>query len=169
MGSIFVQMKGLLFFWCLFGVYCPTREFFTRTETSPLPVKGCKIWPLLSTHGQWAVRVLWCHTYCDTGHPFKMVISEDPWHSHLHVRWTCTSVTVTNCLYDLGLSQLGFKHPTFHLQGQRSNPLRQCSGQGLCHFPSGGINEMVKIRWPKILLPMPFPSSMGKGNSNLFI
>ena len=24
-----------------------------------------------------------CHTYCDTGHRFKMVISEDPWHSHL--------------------------------------------------------------------------------------
>ena len=24
-----------------------------------------------------------CHTYCDTGHPFIMVISEDPWHSHL--------------------------------------------------------------------------------------
>ena len=23
------------------------------------------------------------HTYCDTGHPFIMVISEDPWHSHL--------------------------------------------------------------------------------------
>ena len=24
-----------------------------------------------------------CHTYCDTGQPFKMVISEDPPHSHL--------------------------------------------------------------------------------------
>ena len=24
-----------------------------------------------------------CHTYCGTGHLFKMVISEDPWHSHL--------------------------------------------------------------------------------------
>ena len=24
-----------------------------------------------------------CHTFCDTGHPFKMVISEDFWHSHL--------------------------------------------------------------------------------------
>ena len=23
------------------------------------------------------------HTYCDTGYPFIMVISEDPWHSHL--------------------------------------------------------------------------------------
>ena len=24
-----------------------------------------------------------CHTYCGTVHPFIMVISEDPWHSHL--------------------------------------------------------------------------------------
>ena len=24
-----------------------------------------------------------CHTYCDKGHPFIMVISEDPWNSHL--------------------------------------------------------------------------------------
>ena len=27
---------------CLFGVYRPTREYFTHMETSPLPVKGCK-------------------------------------------------------------------------------------------------------------------------------
>ena len=34
-------------------------------------------WPL-SSEGSLA-----CHTYCDTWHPFIMVISEDPWHSHL--------------------------------------------------------------------------------------
>ena len=34
-------------------------------------------WPL-SSEGSLA-----CHTYWDTGHPFIMVISEDPWHSHL--------------------------------------------------------------------------------------
>ena len=32
----------------------------------------------LNTEGSLA-----CHTYCDTGHPFIMIISEDPWHSHL--------------------------------------------------------------------------------------
>ena len=57
----------------------PTQEFFTNMEISPLPVKGCKFWPMLGTHGHWAV----CHTYCDMGHPFKMVISEDLWHSLL--------------------------------------------------------------------------------------
>ena len=33
-----------------------------------------------------------CHTYCDTGHRFKLVIYEDPWHSHLLPRdwqWNC--------------------------------------------------------------------------------
>ena len=37
-----------------------------------------------------------CHTYCDTGHPFIMVISEHPWHSHLFLivwQWSC------NCLF----------------------------------------------------------------------
>ena len=27
-------------------------------ETSPLPVKGCKFWPMLGIHGYWAVMVL---------------------------------------------------------------------------------------------------------------
>ena len=35
----------------LFGVYHPTREFFTHMEMSPLPVKGCKFLPMLGTHG----------------------------------------------------------------------------------------------------------------------
>ena len=34
-------------------------------------------WPF-SSEGSLA-----CHTYCDTGHTFIMVISMDPWHSHL--------------------------------------------------------------------------------------
>ena len=27
------------------------------------------------------------HIYCETGHPFLLVISEDPWHSHLPSAW----------------------------------------------------------------------------------
>ena len=34
-------------------------------------------WPL-SSEGSLA-----CHTYCDSGHWFMMVVSKDPWHSHL--------------------------------------------------------------------------------------
>ena len=73
----------LMFLVCL-GIYCPTREFFSHLETSPLPVLGQQnltyarhSW-LLSSEGSLA-----CHTYCDTGTLFIMVISEDPWHLHL--------------------------------------------------------------------------------------
>ena len=69
---------------CLFRVFRPTREFFTHMETSTIPVKSCKLlnytrdsWPL-SREGSSA-----CHYCCYTGHPFKMVISDDPRHSHL--------------------------------------------------------------------------------------
>ena len=61
------------FVW-LYGVYRPTREFFTHVET----LKGCKFWPMLGSYGS-----LTYHTHCDTGLPFIMVISEDPWHSHI--------------------------------------------------------------------------------------
>ena len=58
-------------FVCLYRVYRSALEFLTHLETSPSLVKGCKFWPMLGTHGIWAVRVtLACHTYCDTGHPF---------------------------------------------------------------------------------------------------
>ena len=43
-------------------------------------------WPLSSEVS------LACHTYCDTVHSFIMVISEDPWHSHLMPlvwQWIC--------------------------------------------------------------------------------
>ena len=36
---------------CLFGVYRPTREFFTHMETSPLSVKAGNILPMLGTPG----------------------------------------------------------------------------------------------------------------------
>ena len=36
---------------------------------------------------------------------------------------------VTTSFNDLGLSQLGFEHPTFRLRGKRSNPLRHSRGK----------------------------------------
>ena len=87
-------------FVCLFGVFRPTREFFIHLETSPLPAKGCKFWPIsaLMIIEQWGFfsvpHLLW---------PFKMVISKDPWHSY----WASGSKAVTTCFKDLGLSRLG--------------------------------------------------------------
>ena len=34
---------------------CPTREFFTHLETSSLPMKDCKFWPMLGTYGHWTL------------------------------------------------------------------------------------------------------------------
>ena len=65
-----------------------TREFFTHLETPPLSVKRFKFWTMLGTYGYWTARDI----YCDTGHPFIMVISEDPWYSQLLPRvsqWSC--------------------------------------------------------------------------------
>ena len=46
------QVKGAgRLFICLFGVFRPTREFFTHFGTSPLPVKGCKCLLMLGTFG----------------------------------------------------------------------------------------------------------------------
>ena len=80
-------------------------------------------WPL-SSEG-----CLACHTYCDTRHPFIMVISQDPRHSNLLAsvwQWSCWHVNT--CFKDLSLSQLWFEHPTFHSRVERSNPLRHRRG-----------------------------------------
>ena len=60
-------------FVCLFVVFLPTREFFTRMETSTLPVKAYArhSWPF-SSEGS-----LVCQAYCYTGNMFIMVMSED--------------------------------------------------------------------------------------------
>ena len=80
------------------------------------------VWPL-SSEGSLA-----CHTYryCDTLHPFIMVISEDS-DTHTYCQ-AFSSGAVTTCFYDLGLSRLGFEHPTFRLRGQRSSLLRHRRG-----------------------------------------
>ena len=74
----------------MFGDFRPTREFFTHMETLQLPVKGYKFHPYSAFNGYCmsSEGSLACHTCCDTGHPFIMVvwlISEDPWHSNLAV------------------------------------------------------------------------------------
>ena len=82
------------------------------------------LWPW-SSEGSLA-----CHTYCDTGNPFIMVISEDPWHSHLFPsiwQWSYHYL-----FWDLVLSRLGFEHPTFRLRGERSNPMHHRRGHMKC-------------------------------------
>ena len=45
-----------------FEVFVPLEDFFTHMETSPWPVKGCKFWPMLGTHGHCPVKVFWADT-----------------------------------------------------------------------------------------------------------
>ena len=62
-----------LFVLFLFVVYRPFREFFR------IAVEGLQI--LTYARLSWSLRSedsLAFHTYCDTGHPFIMVISHDP-------------------------------------------------------------------------------------------
>ena len=64
-------------------------------------------WPL-SSEGSLA----W-HTYCDTGLPFIMVISD----THTYCR-AFGSGAVTTCFYNLGMLRLKFERRTFRLQGE---------------------------------------------------
>ena len=68
-------------FVCLFRIFRPNRELFTYRHSWPLSSEGS----------------LACHSYCDTGHPFIMVISEDPQHTHLLLsvkQWSCHYLSV---------------------------------------------------------------------------
>ena len=77
-------------------------------------------WPL-SGEGS-----LSCHTYCDTRHPFIMVTPRTR-DTHTYC-WSFGSGAVTTSFDDLGVSQLGFEHPTYRLRGEHSNLLRQRRG-----------------------------------------
>ena len=65
------------------------------------------------------------HTYCDTAHPFIMIISEDTHHTLCRA---FDSVAVTTCFNNLVLLRLGFEHTTFRLWGERSKSLRHRRG-----------------------------------------
>ena len=77
-------------FVCLFGCVHPTRKIFTHIETSPFLTYARHSWPL-SSEGSLA-----CHTYCDTGHPLIMVISEE----HCTCCREFGSGAVTTCFYN---------------------------------------------------------------------
>ena len=113
-------MKRENMFFHLFGVFRSTREFFTYTETSPLPVKGCLFWPMLGTHRHWTVKVIL---------PATPTVTRD-----IRLLWSLCwgPVTLTPIakrlavelslhvpsFFDLGLSRRGLGHPTVRLCGE---------------------------------------------------
>ena len=80
-------------FACLFGIFRPTREFFThiwRSHHYRWKTENFDLCSALMVIEQWEFlsvpHLLW------HGNPFIMVISEDPWHSHLYPsvwQWCC--------------------------------------------------------------------------------
>ena len=69
-------------------------------------------WPL-SSEGS-----LTCQTYCDTGQPFIMVISEEPWHFHLLPsvwQWSCHYLFLR-----LRSVATGDRTPISRMRGERS-------------------------------------------------
>ena len=110
---------------CLFvwGLSSPSRMFHSYGGIA-ITGEGLQIltyarhsWPL-SSEGSLA-----CHALLWHGHPFIMVVSEDPTHTHTS-SWAFSTGSVTTCFYELGLAQLRFEHLNFRLRGQHSNPLR---------------------------------------------
>ena len=116
----------LLFAFCLLSFLSHSRDFHTYGDVS-ITDEGLQIltfarhsWPL-NSEGSLA-----CHTYCDTAHPFIMVIS---WTRDTQTRYRAfSSGSVTIWFYDLGLSRLAFEHHTFSLRGEHSNGLRHRCG-----------------------------------------
>ena len=71
----------------IFGIYRPTWAFRTYGEVT---IAGEGLHILTYARHSWLLRnegSLAYHTYCDTGHPFIMIISEDPWHFTLLSVW----------------------------------------------------------------------------------
>ena len=119
-------------FVCLFvwGFTSHSRTF-TYLETSQLPMKGCKFWPIylaLMAIEQWGFfngpHQLW-HG------PTLYNISEDPWHSQLLP--SVGSGAATTCFEDLGLSRPEIL-PRFPACETASLPLRHRGGPECVHL-----------------------------------
>ena len=79
---------------------------------------------------------------------WHMVISKDPWYSHLLPR--IQQWSVTTCFNDLGLSQPGFKHPTFSI-------LYSCWGCSITKCSNITITLLKVIMKNKLLPPLTLP------------
>ena len=114
----YLTIAGVFFlfvclFVCLFGVAVPLENFSLIWRRHHYRRRAANFDLCSAPMAMGSEGSLACHTSCDTGHPFKMVISEDPWHTYCRA---FSGVAVTTCFYDLGLLRLGFEHPTFRLR-----------------------------------------------------
>ena len=114
--EFYVQLENFSFIWRRHH-YGEGLQILTYTRHS-LP---------LSSEGSLA-----CHTYRDTGHPFIMVISEDPWQSQRLpwvLQWSCNYMYLFQRLMSV---VVGIQNSTFRMRGERFNWLRHRSGIAIC-------------------------------------
>ena len=102
-------------FFCL-EFFVPFEIFFHSFGDVTIACEGMQIltyarrfW-LLSSEGSLA-----CHTYCNTRHPFIMVVFGDPWHSHLMA--IIISGAITTCFNDLSVAA-AIRTPNLPLAGR---------------------------------------------------
>ena len=133
---------SILFCFCLVDVFRSTKEIFHSygffwlfvcleffvplenfslicMETSPLPVKSCKFWPMLGTHGHWAVpHLFWqgASVYTCNKH-LRGSVTLTPIAERLAVELSLPVFTTQVCRGWDSNTQ------TFRLRGKRSNPL----------------------------------------------
>ena len=67
---------------CL-GFILPLEIFFTHMETSPLPMKDCKFWPMLGTHDEmWEFfsvpHLLWHGAFVNNGRHLRGLVTLTP-------------------------------------------------------------------------------------------
>ena len=84
----------------------------------------CLLWVFMpGTHCHWAVRVLYRATPALTRGICLLWSSERTRDTHTCCR-AFGSGAITTCIYDKGLSRLGFKNPIFRMRGKHSNQQR---------------------------------------------
>ena len=145
---LIIYILGLGFvclFVCLFGVFRPTREFFTQLEMSPLPVKGCKFWPMLGTHGHWAVRglysvshLLWHGASVYNGH-LRGPVTVTPNAERLAVELSLPVLTTWFCR--------GWDSNT-QPSACRANALTHCATAAARFWSWDQIKQYIDSKWP---------------------
>ena len=93
-----------------------------------------------------------CHTYCDTGHPFTMVISEDPWHSRpLPNVWqlSCHYLFLRHRSVVAGIRTTNFPHtgPTLLSTALLLRSLWLVANKGLSIFLERKTFGMITVTW----------------------
>ena len=142
-----LKIGFICLFVCMFGVYCPTREFFAHMETSTLPVRGCKFWPILGTQDHWVRRVLKCATHTVIRIILLKWSSPRTRDTHIYCR-AFNSGAVTTYFFDLVLSRLGFQ-PSF------------CGANALTHCTTAAV--VFTSFWPKTMTAQCICPSPGSG------